>query len=277
MNREDEHIDIRHKLLKLPKVKAREGFENELLKRINLIEAEKKPAKRSEGIFSLLFGKKSLVWTVPAMSLTVVAVILVGYYYIVNNGGFDKKQESAVITQQKGDSSVPPPPTLTKDEDIAGREITNDMEIGRDSRITKKTEVKTGVNETYREGEPKTETKGIDEFRSGVSPDAKSDDVKQKLYQPSEKMESDKNIIEEKKLESPKKSEIKEKKIVSPMLKETEKVSKEESEEYNTGKVSKKDSAKDSTKESKKKKANKEKQLTEDILESLSKKIKDNK
>ncbi len=276
MNREDEHIDIRHKLLKLPKVKAREGFENELLKRINLIEAEKKPAKRSEGIFSLLFGKKSLVWTVPAMSLTVVAVIVFGYYYIVNNTDFDKKQESVTISQQTSETPVPPP-TVKKDENIAGREITNDMEIGRDSRISKKTEVKTGVNETYREGAPRTETKGIDEFRSGVSPDAKSDDVKQKLYQPSEKTESDRNLNEEMRLETPKKSEIKEKKIVSPMLKETEKVSKEESEEYNTGKVSKKDSAKDSTKESKKKKANKEKQLTEDILESLSKKIKDNK
>ena len=276
MNREDEHIDIRHKLLKLPKVKAREGFENELLKRINLIEAEKKPAKRSEGIFSLLFGKKSLVWTVPAMSLTVVAVIVFGYYYIVNNTDFDKKQESVTISQQTSETPVPPP-TVKKDENIAGREITNDMEIGRDSRISKKTEVKTGVNETYREGAPRTETKGIDEFRSGVSPDAKSDDVKQKLYQPSEKTESDRNLNEEMRLETPKKSEIKEKKIVSPMLKETEKVSKEESEEYNTGKLSKEDSAKDSTKESKKKKAKKEKQLTEDILESLSKKIKDNK
>ncbi len=258
-------------------MKAREGFENELLRRINLLEAEKKPAKRSEGIFSLLFGKKSLVWTVPAMSLTVVAVIVIGYYYIVNNGGFNKKQDSVTITQQTSETPVPPPPTLKKDEDIAGREITNDMEIGKDSRITKKTEVKTGVNETYREGEPRIETKGIDEFKSGVSPDAKTEDVRQKSFQPSEKNESDRILNEEKKFESPKKSEIKEKKIVSPMLKETEKVSKGESEEYNTGKDSKKDSGKDSTKESKKKKANKEKQLTEDILESLSKKIKDNK
>ncbi len=280
MNREDEHIDIRHKLLKLPKVKAGADFENELLRRINLIEPEKAPAKEREGFFSLLFGRKSMVWTVPAMSLTVVAIIVFGWYYIYNGKGLvNDRKDNSVVSQQTGETPSPPPSSVTKkDENIAGREITNDNEIGKNSKIEKKTEMKTGVNETYHESTPKVDSrKSSDEGRVGMQPEKKEEVMQKSVPEDRRNLERYKSedVKTETLKESMKKSNDVEKKVVSPMLKETDKVSKGDVEESeNTGKEQQ---TKDTTKKSNKKNANQEKDLTKDILESLSKKIKDNK
>lgn len=281
MNREDEHIDIRNKLLKLPKVKAGADFDNELLRRINLIETEKAPVKERKGFFPALFGRKSMAWTVPAMGLTVVAIIVFGWYYIYNGQGLlNDKKDNTIVTQQTGETPAPPPTSTTKkDENIAGREITNDMETGRDSRIEKKTEMKTGVNETYFESSPNVDSrKSSDEGRVGVQPEKMKEEIKQKSV-PEDRKDTERYRSEDVKTEMPKesmkKSKEMEKKVVSPMLKETDKVSKGDFEESeNTGKANQ---TKDSTKVSRKNKTNNEKEITKDVLESLSKKIKDNK
>ncbi|MCE1165382.1 MAG: hypothetical protein LWX07_08290 [Bacteroidetes bacterium] len=279
MNREDEHIDIRNKLLKLPKVKAGADFENELLRRINLVEPENAKSKEREGFFSMLFGRKSMVWTVPAMSLTVVAIVVFGWYYIFNGKDLiTNNQENSVVTRQTGETPAPPPSSVTKkDENIAGREITNDIETGKDSRIERKTEMKTGVNETYLESSRKTE-KGInDEGRTGVQPN-KTEEFMQKSI-PEDRKGTDKYKIDEINTEMPKESLKKsiqtDKKVVSPMLKETDRLNKGDFEE--SEKSGKDIQAKDTTKVSKRKKATNEKEITKDVLETLSKKIKDNK
>lgn len=56
MLEEDKHLDIREKLLNLPKIKASENFESELLARINLEESRVPqsttvPPKRTAGFF----------------------------------------------------------------------------------------------------------------------------------------------------------------------------------------------------------------------------------
>ncbi|MDD5360523.1 MAG: hypothetical protein PHN88_00205 [Ignavibacteria bacterium] len=277
MKHDEEHIDIREKLLKLPRVKAKDGFENELMRRINLLETEKQPERRSAGIFDLLFGKRSLVWSIPAMSLTVVAIVVVGVYIIFyNNGDITKKQDSSITKTEQTTAPVVPPSSVTKtDENKPGKEIANDLEIGKTPGLEKKTEIHSGYGETSTiQSAPKMESeRSRDELKSTDKSVKQSEEVMQKIIQPTEKQESvNKGAIEDKKKEMPRKiEESKKDNAISPK-KINEDVEKSEVMSKETGK----DVKKDEKKEAKKKKSNKETDLTKEVLESLSKKIKDN-
>lgn len=277
MNHDEEHIDIREKLLKLPRVKAKDGFENELMRRINLIETETKPERRSAGIFDLLFGKKSLAWSIPAMSLTVVAIVAIGIYFMFyNGGGLTKKQDSSVTKTEQTTAPVVPPSSVTKtDENKPGKEIANDLDVGKTSRLEKKTEVSKGYNETYTiQPSPKLETgRSMDELKSAEKNEKKSEEVMQKITVPVEKKEEvNQRTLEEKKKEMPRKIEEFEKDNAISPKKINEDVEKSEVMRKETGK----DVKKDAKKEANKKKSNKETDLSKEVLESLSKKIKDN-
>ena len=101
MKNKEEHIDVREKLLKLPRVKARDGFENELLRRINLLETQTVKSTAKKGSFwESLFGRKSLAWTVPAMSLGVIAIVFVGVYF-----AFYKSKDMQQISQDKSSAN----------------------------------------------------------------------------------------------------------------------------------------------------------------------------
>jgi len=281
LKHDEQHIDIRDRLRKLPKVKAKEGFENELMRRINLLETEKTPVRRSAGIFDLLFGKRSLAWIVPAMSLTVVAIVVIGVYFIFyNKGDVMKPQVSSNTTTEQTAAPVVPPSVTKTEETNPGKEIANDLDIGKSSRLEKKVEINRGFNETYSEPVPKVDAKGnVDELKGVEKSDRKvSEEVMQKSVTPGEKENgTERGKLDDKKKEMPKSIKEAEKKESIQPKKDNEGIIKSDVMEKTGRDANSKDAkSKDTTKEEKKKKSNKEKDLTKEILESLSKKIKDN-
>lgn len=87
MHEEEEHIDIREKLLKLPKVKAGDDFMNALQRKINLADAEENQKKipaeiEKESFWVKLFGKKRNPWLIPSLSLTIVAIFVISVYVL---------------------------------------------------------------------------------------------------------------------------------------------------------------------------------------------------
>lgn len=275
MKNEEEHIDVREKLLKLPRVKARDGFENELLRRINLLDTEtvKSTAKRGS-IWDSIFGRKSLAWTVPAMSLAVIAIVFVGVYF-----AFFKSKDMQKISQDKSSanqqSSVESLKTFTstpenKSAEIPGKDIANDLEINKSSRTETKS-LEKGYNETYSDETPKpvapTKTNVIDSKKENTVYE-KADDVGRtgKIKQVEEKEVGNMNngvLKEEKKKEEPYRSKDMETKKSAPLKKEVDKV------KSDTTEGNKKE------KEEGKKKEKASKSLTKEALEQLKEKIKE--
>lgn len=133
MSEEEQHIDIREKLLNLPKVKASDDFMNSLQRKINLSDAESEQKKITdevkESVWVKLFGKKRNPWLIPSFSLTIVAIIVISIYLFPTNKEVnitslkdsDKKTttlESAPV-QEKQDE-------MKKDE-LPGKEIASDL------------------------------------------------------------------------------------------------------------------------------------------------------
>jgi hypothetical protein len=89
LHEEEQYIDIREKLLNLPKVKASDDFVNALQRKINLADAELSQKKITEevkeSVWVKLFGKKRNPWLIPSLSLTIVAVLIVSIY-VLNTG-----------------------------------------------------------------------------------------------------------------------------------------------------------------------------------------------
>jgi hypothetical protein len=149
LHEEEQHIDIREKLLNLPKMKASDDFVNALHRKINLSEAEAGQKKITEevkeSVWVKLFGKKKALWLVPSFGVTIVAFIVISIYLFptnkdsVNNivsKDSDKKvmQESPAVKDKEEE--------LKKDEltekDLAGnftgKEETPSLETGRISK-----------------------------------------------------------------------------------------------------------------------------------------------
>ena len=89
MLEKDKHLDIREKLLNLPKVKASENFESKLLSRINLEEANSSNTSEKTqfserpvaGFFASIFGKRNPV-IISSVSFAIVAIIIIGIYFV---------------------------------------------------------------------------------------------------------------------------------------------------------------------------------------------------
>jgi hypothetical protein len=237
LKNEEEHIDVREKLLKLPRVKARDGFENELLRRINLLDAQTvKPKAGKSSIWDSIFGRKSLMWTVPAMSLVVIAIVFVGVYFAFFKS---KDMQNTSVNKQSAteQSRIESLKTFTdntenKRNDIPGKEIANDLEISRSPKTETKS-LEKGLNETYIDQYPKpivpTKTNVIDS-RKETTTYEKADDVGKSgktVKQADEKEVGNMNngvLKEEKKVEESSRSFDPDKKKLSPMIKDVEKV-----------------------------------------------------
>jgi hypothetical protein len=287
LNAEEQNTGIRKKLLKLPRMKASPEFENNLLRMINTLGPEtaiKEPDIRKPGILDFLFGKKALIWAVPAGSL---AVILIIFFLIVRN---DSIKETADI--QNGKTPV----TSSDDEqrntvnsqpesksEIPGKDLANDLEIGRTTPAEKEKHMQKGFQESMPEfkteksapqtGKEKAEINDVKEevkTNDAVrSEDAKKNEVKE---MPPPKPQ-EKGIIEEAKTrkeegydalrkeekvkEESEKAPSTDKKIIAPLIPESDK----------------KKTGKDSTKKDESK--NKKKELSKELLEELKKKIKE--
>lgn len=134
MHEEEQHIDIREKLLNLPKVKASDDFMNTLQRKINLAEAESTEKKITdevkESIWVKLFGKKKNPWLIPSLSLTIVAVLIVSIY-VLNSGkindvptisDFQKKETTVQPNIQESTPKIEDKEkSLEKSENITGR------------------------------------------------------------------------------------------------------------------------------------------------------------
>lgn len=156
MHEEEQHIDIREKLLNLPKVKAGDDFMNALQRKINLADAEvnqkKIPEAEKESIWVKLFGKKKNPWLIPSFSLTMVA-ILVLTVYVLNT---KKLSDYSVVTDnRKSENSTQYAPEIKKPApDEKDRIASQDLA----------SEYKKENAELYRELDGKTSTKSSDAF-----------------------------------------------------------------------------------------------------------------
>ncbi|MCU0371757.1 MAG: hypothetical protein MUE56_00755 [Ignavibacteria bacterium] len=286
MNEEEQNTDIRKKLLNLPRLKASADFENNLLRLINTSEPEHfktEPVMKKPGILDFLFGKKTLIWAVPAGSL---AVILIVFFLIVRN---DSVKESATnqkteITGLNEEQKSPSVDGTIKQSEIPGKDIANDLEIGRNTPSEKEKTIQKGYQETapgikteqpsLNTGREKTETKEAKDeiiIKDAVKPETpKKNEVmetvppkptdKGRIEEAKPKKEEGYDAIrkEEKVKEESEKAPVIDKKLVAPLIKDSDK----------------KKTGKDSTKKDESK--TKQKELSKELLEELKKKIKDN-
>ena len=270
MNKEEQHIEIREKLLKLPRVKVREGFENKLLNRINLLDtgAAKSPATKSS-FWDSLFGKRSLAWTIPATSLAVIAIIFVGVYFAFYNSKDMKNisEDKSLSNQQSGVESLKINP-LTQESaknEIPGKDIANDFDIGKSPKVERMPDLGKGLNETFAEPSPKpvppSKINVIDSKKESTIYE-KADDIGKtgKTIKPPDEKESgvSKGVLkEDKKTEESNRSKEPEKKITIPLLKDGDKVKSEKGndKEKDKDEAKKKDEAKNKEEAKKKNEA----------------------
>jgi len=112
LNHDEEHIDIREKLLKLPKIKAGENFHNSLLTKINLLEAESlknvKPLIEApnEGFFLKLFGSLKRPWLAVSYGFGVIIIVVFFAFYIVTRNSDTTSKQSPVITTENTDTKT---------------------------------------------------------------------------------------------------------------------------------------------------------------------------
>ena len=270
MNNDEKHIDLREKLQKLPRVKARDGFENELLRRINLLEPDPVRTEQGKrGLFEILFGKKSLAWTIPATSLVVIGIVVFAVYFNIFKTADRTSQTSESVT---GNEKFPAASDVQKQEttksSIPGKDIVNDLDIGKTPSPDKRDQINKGFNETYiqrpsvKDNQPKENV--IDSKKESTPPE-KGNEVRKTENNPSEieKAVEKPKKKEELGIENETKALDPEKKIFAPMIKETDK--KKADKENETG---------IKTKEEGKKRI--AKYLTKENLENLKKKIIDN-
>ena len=303
MNNEEQHNELREKLLKLPRAKAREGFENELLRRINLLDtgsAKSPVTKRS--FWESLFGRRSLVWSVPATSVVVLAIVFVGVYFAFYKS-YDKQntpENRPSANQQSSVESLKINPLSQENakNDIPGKDIANDLEIGKTPKVDRKSDMEKGLNETFISPFPKpvvspSKVNVIDSRKESTIYE-KADEIGKtgKSVRSADEVESSINkgfIKEEKQTEESTRIKETEKKLSSPLLKDVEKgkkgnddkavdkvESKEKADTNNQADVKKKEESKKKDDSKKKDKAKKsEEAKKKESLEKLKEEIKE--
>ncbi|MBS1515199.1 MAG: hypothetical protein JSS63_09210 [Bacteroidetes bacterium] len=123
MEHENEHLDIREKLLRLPKIQADENFLKRLQIQIDILDSEERTRDVVEkgsvsGYFKNLFGARLM----PALGITSVIVVAVLVYFVladkkdsvVNNLAGNKNQET-IITKEKPEDKKTSPQNETKE------------------------------------------------------------------------------------------------------------------------------------------------------------------
>jgi hypothetical protein len=153
----EENIEIRKRLLNLPKVTANENFLNSLQNKIKKLELEEElvSAKKApaEGFLNKLFGSERKPWLVPAFGLAAVVIIVFSVVLISNKDNTPLKNDKVTTMSQDVPPSQPnssnTPETLKKNE-LPGKEITEDIASldqtsGKYTDQGSKTRLKTGT------------------------------------------------------------------------------------------------------------------------------------
>ncbi len=122
MNTEEKYPEIREKLRKLPRIKARDDFLNRLLNRINLLENQpltvSHPKKEehdkefhlekplSEKILEK-FSMRKPVWLIPTVSFAVILLVVFSYLLYVRNTDTQQETVSAPQLTQETETKTP--------------------------------------------------------------------------------------------------------------------------------------------------------------------------
>ncbi len=141
MEHENEHLDIREKLLRLPKLQADENFLKRLQIQIDVLDSEERTRDvvvrgSASGFFKNLFGAR----LVPALGISSVVVAAFLVYFVladkkdavVNNMTSNKTQTT--ITTEKPSVNTPAPTTENKefakkeDNDTKEKPVVKDQE-----------------------------------------------------------------------------------------------------------------------------------------------------
>jgi len=131
----EENIEIRKRLLNLPKLKASENFHINLQNKIKQLALDEEQAKSAKnpaseiGVFQKIFGNKRKPWLIPAFGLAVVAILAFSVIFIINKDNPVNKLPEVTVTKE----SAPVPKEQTKSntvtdnlkkEELSGKEIT---------------------------------------------------------------------------------------------------------------------------------------------------------
>ena len=141
----EENIEIRKKLLNLPKLKASENFHINLQNRIKKFALEEEQAesarkqKSENGIFHKLFGVKRKPWLVPAFGLAVVAVLTFSIIFVINKDNPVTKSPDVTVTKESAPVSQEPAKINTdtetlKKEESPGKEIAENHSYKENSK-----------------------------------------------------------------------------------------------------------------------------------------------
>jgi hypothetical protein len=140
----EDNIEIRKRLLNLPKLKASENFQINLQNRIKKIALEEERAESARkrksdiGIFQKFFGVKRKPWLVPAFGLAVVAVLTFSIIFVINKDNPVTKLPDVTVTKES--APVPQEPAkintnteTLKKEESSGKEIAEDFSSNKSS------------------------------------------------------------------------------------------------------------------------------------------------
>lgn len=164
MEHENEHLDIREKLLRLPKLQADDNFLKRLQIQIDVLDSEERTRDvvvrgSASGFFKNLFGAR----LVPALGISSVVVAAFLVYFVladkkdsvVNNMTSNKTPQTTITTEKPGSINSTPSP--------GNNEIAKNEDKNSESKNSNNKEIIKGQDSYGLEGNTKTsETKTID-------------------------------------------------------------------------------------------------------------------
>lgn len=189
MKEEEQNTDLRRKLRNLPGIKASDDFENKLLRRINSLKAEEANQKEKAvektssrlGFFDGFLGKRRPVWFIPALSAAVLAVVALTITLYIYSGKNSWDQE-AIYTQNPSVDTITSGKIngISKDNGIPGKDIANDMAIGKAENPEQPSEIDRGkmeietradskTGDVMKKSEPLRESQPVIEYQNGKS------------------------------------------------------------------------------------------------------------
>lgn len=164
MEHENEHLDIREKLLRLPKLQADENFLKRLQIQIDILDSEEKTRDvvvkgTASSYFKNLFGAR----LVPALGISSIVVAAFLVYFIlgdkkndvVTNMTGNKNTETVITKEEPGVTNSAP---TTENKELAQKEDTDT----KDKVLTKTQETQREYSETFT-GKSSVQPKSIEE------------------------------------------------------------------------------------------------------------------
>ena len=135
----EEHIEIRDKLKKLPRVKARDNFLINFQHKINLAEAEPlskaSDSKNKSELFEKKFFPGRLSWLIPGLGMAAVVIIVFTFILSRTQKDVSDNKETAV-----NKTELAPPATNTEikteesKDNLPGKDIAGDIRTERSEK-----------------------------------------------------------------------------------------------------------------------------------------------